>query len=128
MFVYEYLVEGIRRDVFDKIVFALVGTLVGSLGAHQVFHTLVFPALVVRADSNMFDRFGGLIGKEMVDTTLCAVVLSIALAVLNNQGVLLGIAQVFRITYKTSAADVWQDVFYRFRGYWVRVSFADGRD
>jgi hypothetical protein len=57
-----------------------------------------------------------------------SVLIAISLAVLNNYGLPLRLFRSIKVTYKTSAVDVWQDIFYTFRRYWIRITFSDGRE
>jgi hypothetical protein len=84
--------------------------------------------VVIKKDGNVFDVLGSMAGSNMLYTTAIAVVISVCLAVLHNYGLVLWAARKLRITYKTSTVDVWQDVFYKFRGYWIRITFTDGKE
>jgi hypothetical protein len=128
MAVYDYLVEGPPREIFDRVVFALSMTLVSAVCVHLILKVPMIPFIVIKKDSNVFELVGSIVGSNMVYTTIASALISIILAALNNYGVILAAARAVRLTYKTSAVDVWQDVFYKFRGYWIRVTFVDGRE
>lgn len=128
MAVYDYLVEGPAREIFDRVVFALSMTLLSAVCVHLLFKVPMVPLVVIKKDSNVFELVGSVVGSNMVYTTVAATLLSTGLAALNNYGVVLAAARKVRLTYKRSAVDVWQDVFYAYRGYWIRITFMDGRE
>jgi hypothetical protein len=86
------------------------------------------PGLGLSKDSNAATVLSLLLGRNLVFVSAVSVVLSIALAFLTNYGILLWLFRQMRLTYKTSSVDVWQDTFYRFRGYWVRITYSDGKE
>lgn len=126
--VYDYLVEGEKREIFDKIVFALSIALVSYLAVSVLFGMPLVPGLGVIKDGSAATVLSLLLGRNLVLVSAASVALSIILAGHTNDGIPLGISRFLRLTYKTSSVDVWQDTFYRFRGYWVRITFADGKE
>ena len=126
--VYDYLVEGQPREIFDKVVFALSIALVSYLVVSVLFAMPMVPGLALGKDSNAATVLSLLLGRNLVYVSAVSVVLSIVLAFLTNYGIPLWIFQQLRLTYKTSSVDVWQDTFYRFRGYWVKITYSDGRE
>ncbi len=125
--VFDQLVEGPKREVFDRIIFALSITLLSSIAVSACFASPIIPTLPIGDKTGVFEVFGGLVGAWLARTTAASVLLSIALAVFGNYGLALRIARALRLTYRTSSVDVWQDMFYRYRAYWVRVDFKDNR-
>jgi len=128
MAVYDYLVEGPPREIFDRVVFGLCMTLVSAVCVHLIFGVPMVPLIVIKKDGNVFELVGNIVGSNMVYATVASIVISVAVAVVNNYGIILTAARTLRLTYKTSTVDVWQDVFYKFRGYWIQITFADGRE
>jgi len=126
--VYDYLVEGLPREIFDKVVFALSIALVSYLTVSALFAAPLVPGLGLSKDSDAATVLSLLLGRNLIYVSAVSVILSILLAFLTNYGVMLWIFRKLRLTYKTSSVDVWQDTFYRFRGYWVRLSYSDGRE
>jgi Family of unknown function (DUF6338) len=124
---FDYLVEGEPRETFDKIVFALSMTLLSSLTVSRLFGMpLVQPGM--GKDSSAAELLANMLSRNLVYVAVVSVALSIVLAFLTNYGLPLWIFRKLRLTYKSSSVDVWQDTFYRFSGYWVKVTYADGRE
>jgi hypothetical protein len=126
--VYDYLVEGQPREIFDKLVFALSIALVSYLAVSVLFAMPLVPGIGVTKDTSAATVLSLLLGRNLIYVSAVSVVSSIVLAFLTNYGVPLWICQQLRLTYKTSSVDVWQDTFYRFRGYWVKITYSDGRE
>jgi hypothetical protein len=126
--IYDYLVEGQPREIFDKVVFALSIALVSYLAVSLLFVMPLVPGLALGKDSNAGTVLSLLLGRNLVYVSALSVVLSVALASLTNYGIPLWVFRQLRLTYKTSSVDVWQDTFYRFRGYWVKVTYSDGKE
>ena len=125
--IYDYLVEGQPREIFDKVIFALSMSLVSYLIVSLVFGMPLVPGIGLGKDSNAPMVLSSMVGRGLAYVSLFSAVTSIALAFLTNYGWPLWLCRKLRITYKTSSVDVWQDTFYRFRGYWIQVTYADGR-
>jgi hypothetical protein len=128
MAVYEYLVEGEKRDIFDRVVFALSMTLVSYLIVNELFLIPLVPLMRITKDTGAPDIITGFVGTNLAYVTAVSVILSMVLAFCINHGLPLRFLRWLRLTYKTSSVDVWQDTFYEFRKYWVRITFADGRE
>ena len=128
MAVYDYLIEGQPRETFDKIVFALSMTLISYLAVSVVCGVPLVPGISLGKDSNAPTVLASMVGTGLAYVSLFSILASILMAVLTNRGWPLRLCQLLGITYKTSSVDVWQDTFYRFRGYWIKVSYADGRE
>jgi hypothetical protein len=126
--VYDYLVEGQPRETFDKVVFALSIALVSYLAVSLVFGMPLVPAVPSGNDIELWKVLSRMLGRNLIYVSVLSGALAIVLAFLKNYGIPLWIFRKLRITYKTSSDDVWQDTFYRFRGYWIRISFSDGRE
>jgi hypothetical protein len=126
--IYDYLVEGQPREIFDKLVSALSIALVSYLAVSLLWAMPLVPGLGMSKDSNAATVLSLLLGKNLIYVSAVSVVLSIALAYLTNYGILLWLFRLIRLTYKTSSVDVWQDTFYRFRGYWVKITYSDGKE
>jgi hypothetical protein len=126
--VYDYLVEGQPREIFDKVVFALSIALVSYLAVSLLCAMPLVPGLGLSKDSDTATVLSLLLGRNLIYVSAVSVVSSTVLAFLTNYGIPLRIFRRLRLTYKTSTVDVWQDTFYRFRGYWVRITYSDGRE
>jgi hypothetical protein len=126
--IYDYLVEGQPREIFDKIVFALSVALISYLVVRMLSGMPLVPAPGLGKDSSPPAVLSSLLGRNLVYVSAVSVALSIVLAFLTNYGIPLWIFRSLKLTYKTSSVDVWQDTFYRFRGYWVKITYADGKE
>ena len=121
--VYDYLVEGPAREIFDKIVFALSITLLSSLVVNRVFAIPLVPVGAGK-DSNAALMLSSLLSRNLVYISAVSAGLSAILAFLTNHGLPLWLFRKMRLTYKTSSVDVWQDTFYRFRGWQAARTFS----
>jgi hypothetical protein len=124
--VYDFLVEGRKRDNLERIVAALVLTLLSSVALKVVLSIPVLPVTLDK-DASLARVIDAFVGRNLFYGSLLAVGIAGALAVLNNTGATYWALQRLRITTKASSVDVWADMFDRFRGYWIRVRFTDGR-
>ena len=125
--IYDFLVEGEPRSNVQRIIFALSLTLLSALTLRVAFNVPMVPAVAVTKDADAALVMRALLERHLLFLTAISAGLGILLAAANNHGLILAVFRVTRLTYKVSAADVWQDTFYKFRGYWVRVTFDDGR-
>lgn len=144
LLVYDFLAEGRQRETLEKLVIALVLTLVSALLVNYVFEVPLFPEPRAVQRAGFFAALSALVGGEPAKDLETAAVLSAFLtrnllyqsvastllaalfAALNNKGLVYKAARFLRLTLKTGNADVWADLFYGLRGYWVRVRYDDG--
>lgn len=127
MVVYGFLVEGEPQDKFDRLVTAVVLSLLAALSVHFIAGQPLVPGLPVGATTPMSEVLQGLVDRNLLYCAVAAAVIAAFVAFLNNHGVIYEIINGLKISYKTSNSDVWQDVFYRHRGFWVKLEFNDGR-
>lgn len=125
--IYDYVIEGERRDNTDRIATALVLTLVSSVTLNYFFDVPIVPSLEVHNDTRIDTIINAFFGKSLLQASLLSSLLALSFAVLNNHGWTYGLLRFLRITYKTGDADVWQEMFYKLRGYWIILRFRDGR-
>jgi hypothetical protein len=137
LLVYGALREGKAMQNFDRVIIAFVLALVsslcvfmGSLLLHLVFGTPVIPMIPAFKLSNTTsapDVLGLMVNVGLFASSVVAVLLSFAVAILNNANVIQNKLIRMKLSNKRSNNDVWSDVFYKLRGYWVRLEFKDGR-
>ncbi len=124
--VYDYLVEREKPENFDRIIEALVLTLLSALVVHVAFRLPMLPQASTGKDTPLPQVIGAFLTTTTLYTAGCSVALAVLFAVSNNRDLVYGSMRRLRLTYKTSDGDVWQDVFYRHRRYWVQLRYEDG--
>ncbi len=124
---YDYLVEGEKRDNFERVLQALVLTLISTLLVHGVFGLPLIPGIDVGKDTTVTKIISTVLDRNLIILSAVAVVITFVWAVLHNHGVTYNVLNFLRVTYKTSKVDVWQDTFNVHRGYWIKIKFIDGR-
>ena len=124
--VYDYLVEREKPETFDRILEALVLTLLSALAVHALLDLPMVPDTETGKDTKLPDIISAFLTTTIFYTTVCAASLAAVFAILNNHDVIYGTLRRLRLTYKTSDGDVWQDTFYRHRRFWVRLRYEDG--
>ena len=124
--VYDFLVEGRKRDNFERIVAALVLTLLSSVAMKSVLGLSLLPVKVDdhAPTAKVIDAF---VGRNLLIGSVLSIVIATLLAVLNNTRILYKALNFVRFTTKTSSVDVWADTFDRYRGFWISLRFSDGR-
>ena len=125
--VYYYLIEGEKADNFERVIHALVLTLASSLMVHGLFGVPLLPDVPFGKDAALSAILSSILSKNLVYISIGSVIIATGFAFLINHDLILGIARTLRLTYKISTVDVWQDTFYKHRGYWLRIRFNDGR-
>lgn len=125
--VYDYLVERQKPTNFDRIIEALVLTLVSSVLAHVGFDVALLPDIAISKDTSLTQILNVFLSVNIFYISLCAVGISIVFALINNHNILYRILNITRLTYKNGDGDVWYDTFYRHRKYWVSIKFSDNR-
>lgn len=125
--IYDYLLEGEKRDNTDRIATALVLALSSSVILHYLFGYPILPKMEITNDTRIDLVINAFLAENLLYNSALASFLALAFATLNNHGIIYLALRYFRITYRTGEADVWQDVFYKTRGYWVGIRFRDGR-
>lgn len=124
--VYDFLVEGRKRDNFERIVFALVMTLLSSIAMEAAVGISLLPVTVDKdtPPAKVIDAF---VGRNLLIGSVLSIGIAVLLAFLNNARIIYKALNVLRITTKTSSVDVWADTFDRYRGFWISLRFSDGR-
>ena len=125
--VYDYLLEGEKRDNTDRIASALILALLSSVILHFLFGIPILPNMEITNETSIDRIINTFLAKNLLYASVVSSVLALVFAALNNHGTIYAILQFFRITYKTGDADVWRDVFYKTRGCWISIGFQDGR-
>jgi hypothetical protein len=124
---YYYLVEGEKPDNFERVIHALALTLASSLVVHGIFHFSLLPDITLTKDTSSLGVLNAVLGRSLLYITVMSVIIEVVFAILVNHDIILGFLRRLKITYKTSTVDVWQDTFYKYNGYWLRLRFSDGR-
>lgn len=125
--VYDFLVERPSPTNLDRILEALVLTLVSSVVVHVGFGVPLVPDVKLTPNPSLVQVLNVFLNTSILYISLCAAGISILFAVLNNQGLTYSVLNGLRVTYKSGDADVWQDTFNKNRQYWIRLRFSDGR-
>jgi len=125
--IYDYLVEGEKRDNFERVLHALVLTLLSTLLVHGVFRLPVIPEIEVGKETAVTAIIVMVLDRNLLIMSLVAVGLTVVWACLHNHDIIYGCLNRLGVTYKKSKSDVWQDVLNRHRGYWIQVQFQDGK-
>lgn len=86
--VYNYLVERQSPSNFDKVVEALVLTLVASVVAHLVFGIALLPDIAIAKDASLSQILNAFVTINLLYISICAAVISVLLAAVNNHNVL----------------------------------------
>ena len=127
LLVYGFLVEGAPQDKFDRLVTAVVLSLISALCVHFLLGQPLVPVAAVTAATPANEVLQSLIDLNLLYCSVTSMLFAAIVAVLTNQGLIYGPINWLKVSYKTSSNDVWQDVFYRHRGYCVKLQFEDGR-
>lgn len=125
--VYDYLIEREPPSGFERIIEALVLTLVSSTVAHLAFRIPLFPDLALNKDTSLTSVLGAFIGTSLMYIALISAAISLVIACMNNHKLLYGLLNATKITFKYGEYDVWKDMFDLKRGYWVKLALKDGR-
>jgi Family of unknown function (DUF6338) len=124
--VYDFLVEGRKRENFERIIAALVLTLVSSVALNVGFGISLSPPHIGK-DAPFAEIVDAFVGKNLLDASLLTLGLAIVLAFVNNSGFLYAILRKMDLSNKKSDFDVWSDMFNEFQRKWIVVRFDDGR-
>lgn len=124
--VYDFLVEGRKRENFERIIAALVLTLVSSVVLHVVFAVPLLPDAVDR-EAPVATVIAAFFGRNLLYESLLSTAIAVIFAVANNFRLIYSALNLLRVTDKYSSVDVWSDIFDKYRGFWLKVEFSDGR-
>lgn len=94
---------------------------------HAIFSIPIVPNITIETDTPVTDILNAMLTTSVFYTSMVSVVIVINLAILNNHGIIYAAARKLKLTYRSSNADVWQDTFYKYEGYWICIRFSDGR-
>ena len=125
--IYDYLVERQPPSNFERIIEALVLTLVSSVVAHVGFGVPLLPNIELSKDTSLTAIVGAFLDKSVLFISIISVSISVIFSILNNHGIIYLALNRVRLTYKNGDGDVWQDTFYKHRKFWIRLTFQDGR-
>jgi hypothetical protein len=123
---YDFLVEGRKRENFVRIIVALTLTLLTSVTLKFLIGLPLLP-LAIDEKAPISSVIDGFFGRNFLYATVLSAAIATALAWSNNTGTTFAVLRFLGITNKTSSVDVWTDTLGRFRGYWVVIRFRDGR-
>jgi hypothetical protein len=126
--VYEFIVEGEKRETLDRIAGALVLALISALAPPLLFGLALTPHVEVRNETPpdvILEAF--LQPRHLIVTTLVAAIVAALFAVVQNHGWLYRLLRTLRMTKKTGDNDIWQQTFYLYPDRWVSLELADGR-
>ena len=127
-FVYDYVLEGEKRETTDRVLSALVLALVGYLSLYVLTGARLVPNVEIKNDTSpnvILDAF--LQPQHLLLVTLISVVFGLAFAVAENHGWIYWAMRGLRMTRKTGESDVWQQTFYKHFDQWISLEFKDGR-
>lgn len=124
--VYDFLIEGRKRDNFERIVAALALTLLSSVALKAVLGMALLP-VGLGTDASLVTVIDAFVGRNLLYGSIASIAIAALLAMLNNSRLAYQLLNALRITTKASSVDVWADAFDRYRGFWIRLRFADGR-
>ena len=124
--VYDFLVESRKRDNFERIVAALVLTLLSSVALKVGFGVSLLPVTVDK-ETPVSTVVNAFFGRNLLYGSLLSLAIVVVLAICNNSGFTYRLLNWLRLSTRASSADVWADTFDRLRGNWIRIRFTDGR-
>jgi len=125
--VYEAVAEARARTTFERLLIALVLTLLATLVSHAIFAAPLFPLIIITKDSSLDSVLAAFIGRNLAVASGVSIVIALAAAFTHNKGWLYDLLRWLRITSRTGRIDVWHEVFTRNRKIWIQVRFKDGR-
>jgi hypothetical protein len=127
MVVYGYFREGKPIQNFDRVVIAFVLALLSAICVHIIFGAPFVPVSTVTNSTPPAVVLQTMINLNLLETSIAAAIIAMAAALINNRDVIHKALIFLKVSNKTSDNDVWYDVFFRHRGFWVRLEFKDGR-
>lgn len=125
--VYDYILEGEKRENIDRVASALVLTLASAMVLHYAAGAPIVPSFEVTNETRVDALMNAFLGENLLRATLLSTVIALVFGALNNHGLLYLLLRAIHITYKTGDGDIWQQTFYKFRGCWISIEFKDGR-
>lgn len=126
--VYEFVLEGEKREVLDRIASALVFALFGNLALHFLLGDRVVPSIEIKSDTPanvILDAF--LQPTHLLLATLISSVAALIFAVAQNHGWTYAAMRWLRLNRKTGETEVWQQMFTLYYDRWYALEFKDGR-
>lgn len=139
LIVYEIVAEVPKRETFDKVVVALVLTVLASV-IHGFIGTMwpyfgapaglekIVAMYAAKTDAQAAQNAlsGNAIIAGLGWTTAVAVILGFVFALMQNKGVAYTLLYEYRVAKRTGAIDVWHQVFSRGNKCWVRLRYKNG--
>jgi len=125
--VYGYLREGKPTENFDRVVIAFALALVSGICVHAVFQMPVVPLQPGQPNPELGIVLQSMANLDLLARSVVAAAIAATAAFLNNWDLIHKALIFLNLSNKRSNNDVWYDVFYRHKGYWVRLEFKDGR-
>jgi hypothetical protein len=126
-FVYDYFLEGESRANTDKITTALILTLLSSIIMHYAANTPIIPNIEITTETRIDSVINAFLAKNLLYTSILSTIIGFVFAMINNHGLIYAIMRRLGLSMKAPANDVWQRMLYADQGYWIAVSFRDGR-
>lgn len=124
--VYGYLKQGPPQDKLDRVITAFALSLVTMVCTHLVFRLPLLPQVAVTKDSSASAVLQSMTGMALAWNAAFAVLIALLFAWANSLGLLRRLSQLLRLSNKGSDNDVWKDTFDHYRGYWLKLDYADG--
>ena len=125
--IYEAVAEARQRTTFERLLIALVLTLLATLLSHWIFATPLFPSIKISPKSSLDSVLAAFVGRNLAVASAISALIGLAAAWIQNKGWLYDLLRSLGITSRTGGIDVWHEVFSRNRQIWVQVRFKDGR-
>lgn len=127
-FIYEYIAETTKREIFDKIVMALTLTLSSTLIANFVFGISFVPDIPLDPKANAAVVLNSFLKSNILIVTIISCSIGGLLAYLKNAGIVYNFLRKIKVTRRTGMIDPWHQVFTTFRKEWYIVKYKDGRE
>ncbi len=125
--VYEAVAEARSRTTFERLLIALVLTLLATMTSNWVFSTPLFPSVRITPESSFDFVLSAFIGRNLVLASAISTALGLLAAFVQNTGWLYAALRRLRITNRSGRIDVWHEIFSKHREIWIQVRLRDGR-
>lgn len=126
-FIYDYFLEGEPRENSDKITTALILTLLSSIIMHYAVRTPILPNIEITTGTRVDSIINAFLAKNLLYTSALSSMIAFVFAIINNHGLIYSLMRRLGLSMKAPANDVWQKMLYANQGFWIAISFRDGR-
>ena len=106
--VFDFLIGGPKREIFDRLVTALILTLAASVLLKVVLHMPVVPVRVDK-DTPISAVLDAFIGRNLLYASIFSVLIATAFAAPANRGTTYEVLRWMGLTFNNGPADVWAD-------------------